>query len=133
MAADRLFLLPGAIRSDPAIAEWFATVDPIRLMARPWFDRLRTSGADVCEIMHDGAPTVCLGTAAFAYVGAFARHASIGFFHGNALPDTAGLLQGSGKHMRHVRLAWGAPIDEQAVAALIDAAYHDIRARCSSA
>jgi hypothetical protein len=52
-----------------------------------------------------------------------------GFFHGAALPDPAGLLQGAGKFMRHVKLKPGAPTDAPALAKLIDAAYSDIKSR----
>lgn len=129
---DRLFLLPGARRHDPHVAAWFDSADPVRLMAVTWFARLKACGDDVCEIMHDGAPTSCVSDAAFAYVSAHARHANIGFFHGNALADPAGLLLGSGKHMRHVKLVWGKPVDEAAVGALITAAYADIVARLAA-
>lgn len=108
---------------------WFSRSDALRGFARPWFDRMRACGSDVREILHDGCPTACVGDAAFAHVGAFKAHVNIGFFHGAALADPAGLLEGSGKHMRHVKLHWGASVDEVAVAALIAAAYQDIQAR----
>jgi hypothetical protein len=41
----------------------------------------------------------------------------------------AGLLEGSGKRMRHVKLRPGAEVDEDALAALIEAAYNDAKAR----
>ncbi len=56
-------------------------------------------------------------------------HVNIGFFHGDALSDPARLLQGEGKFMRHVKLATGAAENEQALEALIAAAYLDIKAR----
>ena len=42
------------------------------------------------------------------------------------LDDPAGLLEGSGKRMRHVKLRWGRAVDEAALGVLIDAAYRDI-------
>lgn len=95
----------------------------------PWFARLRACGADVRERLHDGHPTACVGDAAFAYVAAFTAHAAVGFFHGGALPDPASLLEGSGKRMRHVKLRPDRPVDEAALAALVGAAYRDIRRR----
>jgi hypothetical protein len=127
--ADAPFLLPSAVRRDPAIEAWFDLTDPFRLMVRPWFERMRKCGTDVRELIHDGCPTACVGDAAFAYVGAFKAHASIGFFHGAWLADPAGLLEGSGKRMRHVKLRPGAAIDEDALTALIDGAYRDVKAR----
>ena len=101
-------------------------------MVQPWFDRMRGLGDDVCEVMHDHMPTACVRDAAFAYVNAFTAHAAVGFFHGSTLPDPAGLLEGTGKRMRHVKLRPGVEIDESALAALIDAAYRDMKARLGS-
>lgn len=77
-------------------------------------------------------PTACVGDAAFGYVDAFSAHANVGFFHGAALDDPAGLLEGPGKRMRHVKLHWGRPVDAAALGDLIAAAYRDIRARLRS-
>ena len=45
------------------------------------------------------------------------------------LADPAGLLDGEGKRMRHVKLRVGKELDGEALNDLIDAAYHDIRRR----
>lgn len=127
--AGALFLLPGATRRDPRVVAWLELTDPFRMIVQPWFERIRECGGDVRETLHDGMPTACVGDAAFAYINAFSGHASVGFFHGNALPDPAGLLEGSGKRMRHVKLRPGMEVDEDALAALISAAYVDVRAR----
>jgi hypothetical protein len=127
--ADALFLLPSAVRRDPRIDAWFDLTDPFRLMVQPWFERMRACGDDVRETLHDGCPTACVGAAAFANVGAYSAHASVGFFHGAALPDPAGLLEGTGKRMRHVKLRAGAELDEAALADLITAAYEDFQRR----
>lgn len=125
---DALFRLSGAVRRDPRVAAWFVDLtDPFRLIASEWFSRIRACGPDVAELLHDGRPTACVEDAAFAYVGAYSNHASVGFFHGAALADPAGLLEGSGKRMRHVKL--GGDVDEAALAELIAAAYHDVRTR----
>lgn len=121
---------PSAVRRDPEVEAWFSQPDhELRRIVEPWFTRLRGLGADVRELMHDGCPTACVGDAAFGYVAAFSAHANVGFFHGAALADPAGLLEGAGKRMRHVKLRWGQPVDEAALEGLIAAAYRDIRAR----
>jgi hypothetical protein len=79
--------------------------------------------------MHDGCPVACLGDAPFGYVNVFTAHVNVGFFQGAALPDPGGLLQGAGKHMRHVKLRPGADLDEAALGRLIRSAYLDIKAR----
>ena len=81
------------------------------------------------ELMHDGCPTACVEDAAFAYVNAFRAHVNVGFFHGASLPDPAGLLEGSGRFMRHVKLRPGTAADGEALEALIAAAYRDIVAK----
>lgn len=123
------FLILGARRRDPDVDAWLDATDPIRHLVSPWFERLRALGPDIREILHDGAPTACVGNAAFAYVNAFTAHAAIGFFHGAELSDPHRLLEGTGKRMRHLKLRPSHPVEEAAIAALIDAAYADIRAR----
>ncbi|WP_284219945.1 DUF1801 domain-containing protein [Brevundimonas denitrificans] len=90
---------------------------------------MRACGPDVREVMHDGYPTACVGDAAFGYVGAFKAHANVGFFYGASLDDPAGLLEGSGKRMRHVKLRRGQPVDAVGLETLITAAWRDIQGR----
>lgn len=125
--ADALFLLPGAVRRDPAVDAWLDLTDPMRALARPWFELMRSLGPDVRECLHDQMPTACVADAAFAYVNAFSAHAAVGFFHGSSLPDPAGLLEGSGKRMRHVKLRPGADMDEDALRALLVEAHERMR------
>jgi hypothetical protein len=129
----QLFRLAGALRGDPEVDAWFAAPEhDLRRLAQPWFEALRALGPDIRELVHDGHPTACVGDAAFAYVDAFSAHVNVGFFHGAALDDPAGLLEGSGKRMRHVKVRWGRPVDAEALNALIAAAYRDVRARLAS-
>ena len=127
-----LFRFPSAVRRDAEVQAWLSGDDPLRQVARSWFERLRESGPDVRELMHDGHPTVCVEDAAFAYVDAFKAHVSVGFYEGAALEDPAGLLEGGGKRMRHVKIHWGRPVDEAALADLILAAHRDMRRRVDS-
>lgn len=48
------------------------------------------------------------------------------------LADPAGLLEGDGKRMRHVKLRFGGEVDVDALSALIVAAYEDIKRRLGS-
>jgi hypothetical protein len=132
--AHRLMRFPGAVARDPAVDAWFdGRPAELGAIARAWFRRLRDCGADVRELLHDGHPTACVGDAAFAYTNAFTAHVNVGFFHGAALADPAGLLQGDGKYMRHVKLVPGSAVDAASLEALIGAAYLDIRRRLGSA
>jgi hypothetical protein len=127
---EHLMRFYGAVRRDPTVNAWFEAPDhELRRLAEPWFERMRGCGADVRELLADGCPTACVGDAAFGYVNAFTAHVNVGFFQGASLEDPAGLLEGAGKRMRHVKLHWGRPVDEAALAELISVAYRDIRLR----
>jgi hypothetical protein len=131
---DDFLRYSGALRRDPGIEAWFSGMtDPFRLMVRPWFERMRSCGPDVRELLHDGCPVACVGDAPFAYVNAFKAHANVGFFHGAALADPAALLEGAGKRMRHVKLRLGRELDEDALSGLIMQAYGDRRQRLGQA
>jgi hypothetical protein len=130
---SNLFRLPSAVRRDPRVEAWFSRPDDeLRRIAQPWFEQMRGCGDDVFEVLNDGHPTACVGDAAFGYVDAFSAHVNVGFFHGAALDDPAGLLEGAGKRMRHVKVRWGRPVDDAALSQLIAAAYRDIRLRLTA-
>jgi hypothetical protein len=130
---SQLFRLSGAVHRDPEIDAWLcAPADPLRPVARMWFEEMRGCGADVVELMHDGRPVACVEDAPFGYVNAFRAHVNVGFFYGAALDDPAGLLEGAGKRMRHVKLRWARPVNAAALSELIVAAYRDIRVRLRS-
>jgi hypothetical protein len=127
---EDIFRLSGAVARDPDVDAWFAA-GPVELrsIARTWFARMRRCGDDVRELIHDGCPVACVEDAPFGYVNSFKTHVNIGFFYGAKLADPAGLLEGSGKRMRHVKLGAGREPNADALGDLIDAAYADIRAR----
>ncbi|MGE0394417.1 MAG: DUF1801 domain-containing protein [Vicinamibacterales bacterium] len=118
------------VRHDPAVDAWLDRQTPdLGAMARRWFDEMRACGSDVRELLHDGHPTACVGETAFAYVNVFTAHLNVGFFLGAELDDPAGLLEGTGKRMRHVKLRPGADVNAAALRALIASAYADIKVR----
>jgi hypothetical protein len=125
-----IFRLSGGVKRDPAVDMWL-TSGPIELrsIAQKWFVRMRQCGDDVQELLHDGCPVACVKDAPFGYVNSFKNHVNVGFFLGAVLDDPAGLLEGSGKRMRHVKLKPGTELNTVALRDLIDAAYVDIGAR----
>src|SRR5881392_2238532 len=130
---QRLFRFPSAQRRDPAVEAWLWTRGgETGALARRWFERLRVCGDDVREVLHDVQPTACVGDAAFAYVNAFKAHVNVGFFRGADLPDPHGLLEGTGKSMRHVKLSPTRELDARALTVLIGAAYLDMQARAQA-
>jgi len=122
---------PGAVRRDAGIDAWMdAQPRELGALAREWFEIIRGCGEDVHELLHDGHPTACVGDAAFVYVNAFTAHVNVGFFLGTRLADPAGLLEGTGRFMRHVKLRpGGEEVDGKALRELIKAAYADMRGR----
>jgi hypothetical protein len=131
---NKLLRFPGAVERDPAVDAWFDSRPPeLGAIAREWFSQMRNCGADVRELLHDGHPTACVGDAAFGYTNVFTAHVNAGFFQGAALPDPAGLLQGDGKYMRHVKLKPGVAVDAASLVTLITVAYLDIKARLGAA
>jgi hypothetical protein len=125
-----IFRLSGGVKRDLAVDIWLAE-RPIeqQSIAQKWFVLMRQCGDDVRELMHDGCPVACVQDAPFGYVNSFKSHVNVGFFYGAMLEDLAGLLEGSGKRMRHVKLKPGLALDTAALRDLIDAAYLDIRTR----
>lgn len=123
---------PTAVPQDPAVETWLRErPGELGEIARRWFAVMRACGADVRELLHDGHPTACVGDAAFAYVNVFTAHVNVGFFLGARLADPAGILEGTGKFMRHVKLRPGCDVDA-ALTALIEAAYADMKARAQA-
>jgi hypothetical protein len=98
-------------------------------IAQRWFEVMRDCGDDVRELLHDGHPTACVGDAAFGYVNAFKAHVNVGFFRGAEIADPDGLLVGTGKFMRHVKLRPEHDVDAAALMKLIETAYVDMKER----
>ncbi len=130
ISREEIWRFSRTLRRDPAVDAWLAE-GPVELrsIARKWFERMRECGDDVRELMHDGCPVACVVDAPFAYVNTFRSHVNVGFFHGAELEDPAGLLEGSGKRMRHVKLRPGCELNEAALGHLIDAAYLELTQR----
>jgi hypothetical protein len=127
---SRLFRFSSSVRRDPAIEAWMREhAGELGAIARRWFEVMRGCGDDVRELLHDGHPTACVGDAAFAYVNAFTAHVNVGFFRGAEIADPHGLLEGTGRFMRHVKLRPERDVDAAALMKLIETAYTDMQVR----
>jgi len=125
-----LLRFSGAVERDPAIDKWFdQQPSELRSIARTWFTLMRQCGTDVRELMHDGCPVACVEDHRSDTSVPSGLTSTLGFFHGAALTDPAGLLEGTGKYMRHVKAKPGLAFDVSSLEALITAAYQDIGAR----
>ncbi len=126
----RLMRFPSSVNRDPRIEAWMTEQSAeLGAIAKYWFDVMRDCGDDVRELLHDGHPTACVSDAAFAYVNAFKAHVNVGFFGGAEMADPEGLLEGTGKFMRHVKLRPERDVDAKALEQLIETAYADMKGR----
>jgi hypothetical protein len=127
---SQLLRFPSSVRRDRAIEVWMQEHSgDLGAIAGRWFEVMRDCGDDVRELLHDGHPTACVGDAAFAYVNAFRAHVNVGFFRGAEIADPEGLLEGTGKFMRHVKLRPERDVDAPTLVKLIETAYIDMKAR----
>ena len=128
---NEMLRFSGSVSREPAIDVWLnERAAELGAIARDWFIRMRECGDDVRELMHDGCPVACVEDVPFGYVNVFKAHVNVGFFLGAQLRDPSGLLEGSGKRMRHVKVKPGKELDSAALRALIDAAYVDVPHPC---
>ena len=88
------------VRFDPAMAD----------MARQTRSLVRELDPDVVEVVWPHQGTVGWGVGPrknsehYAWLAIHGKHVSLGFFAGARLPDPAGLLEGTGAALRHVKL-----------------------------
>jgi hypothetical protein len=133
MAMSRLMRFPTSVERDPAVDVWMHEhSDELGAIAQRWFQVMRACGDDIRELLHDGHPTVCVRDAAFAYVNAFKAHVNVGFFRGAEIADPKGLLEGTGRFMRHVKLSPERDVDTAALMTLIETAYTDMKGRLNA-
>lgn len=127
---SKLMRFPSSVKRDQAIEAWMHEHSGVLgATAQRWFEVMRGCGDDVQELLHDGHPTACVGDAAFGYVNAFKGHVNVGFFRGAEIADPEGLLEGTGKFMRHVKLGPDRAVDATALIKLIGTAYNDMKGR----
>jgi hypothetical protein len=55
----------------------------------------------------------------YAYLAVHPTHVNLGFYRGASLPDPAGLLGGTGKAMRHIRIERAGDVARPEIAALL--------------
>lgn len=58
----------------------------------------------------------------FCYIGVYKDHVNLGFNYGAELPDPEGLLQGSGKLLRHVKISDPEDLSNSALRRLVQVA-----------
>ena len=71
---------------------------------------VKTAAPQACESIKWAQPVFEMN-GPFAYIKAFRGAVNFGFWRGSDLDDPAGVLQGSGEKMRHIKLAKKEDID----------------------
>jgi hypothetical protein len=69
----------------------------------------------------------------YAYIAPQTTYVNLGFYHGVSLPDPAGLLEGTGKELRHVKIRSIEEADQPPVRHLIREALRERRTALASA
>ena len=84
---------------------------------------------DSAELIYDAYNAVASGYSftgrpsdAFIHIAVYAKWVNLGFNRGSALDDPAGVLQGSGRWIRHVRIAKPEDLESPVLRALVKAA-----------
>ncbi|MEM7531852.1 MAG: DUF1801 domain-containing protein [Chloroflexota bacterium] len=107
-----------------------AHVEPI---ARRLKEVVLAGFPDAVEVVRLGDAAASYGVGekkmseAHVYIMPKARYVNLGFYHGAGLPDLDGLLEGTGKKLRHVKVRSLEDADKPAVQALIAAALAERR------
>lgn len=80
---------------------------------------VKRAAPDLVEAVKWGNACWLDGTAPIAYAHCASDHVQLGFMNGAALPDPRGLLQGSGRFVRHVKLGRPADVAASGLTALL--------------
>ena len=117
-AALRLFLEP----YDPVISRLFFASRKVVLEEAP----------EATELIYDAYNAVTAAYSftdrlkeAFCHVAAYPKYVNVGFFRGSGLPDPEHLLAGSGRNIRHIRIAALANLQRPGVQNLVRAAVQE--------
>ena len=106
-----------------------AGLDPkIEQICRSLRDLILRLDTDAVEVVRlgDNAASFGLGpkkmSEAYAYIMPKAAYVNLGFYNGAALIDPAGLIEGTGKRLRHVKVFSSEEVAQPALRQLIEAA-----------
>lgn len=108
---------------DPRVEAWLAerprTVRPIAAAARELLDEGLPKARQAIKW---GYPT-WVGAGNVVALADHGEHVNLQFYRGARLPDPSGLLEGTGKRMRHVKLRHARDVRTPGVKALVRAAW----------
>jgi hypothetical protein len=104
------------------VAEYINGLDDWRGEAVSILHRLVKEAAPDAKESIKWARPVYEESGPLCYIMAFKNHVNLGFWRGVDLPDDAGILEGSGEKMRHVKVSGLDDIQEDVLGDLIRAA-----------
>lgn len=116
---------------DEVVAGFGADVQQIARRLRALIESVHP---DVIEVPRPGERTVGYGVGpkkmseTYAYIGPQREYVNLGFYHGVAVPDPEGLLEGSGKANRHAKVRSIEDAGDPALRGLVEAALLERRA-----
>ncbi len=100
--------------------EWFSSAPENQ---RPILEALRTlvlsAAPGIVEEIKWSRPCYSTPSGMFCYLHRTKNHVTIGFQQGASLTDAKGLLEGTGKEMRHMKIAEIGEIDRPAILQLV--------------
>ena len=99
----------------------------VRALAQRTREIIREANPAVIETVNPGRGNLAYGSGAkmgewYCYIAPFKSYMNLGFLRGTELPDPDGLLEGTGKLLRHVKIRSIADVERPGVRALLVAA-----------
>jgi hypothetical protein len=113
-----------ALPRDPAVDAYLASRRGVPGDTARWLAEICRATIPGCtEAVWHGSPKFCLadGTVV-AYVATYTNHADLGLIQGALLADPDGLLEGTGKGLRHVKVAAPSAVPKAKLVRLLRAA-----------
>ena len=110
------------------VEEFLAPASPtVRELAMRTRELVRSTLPDAQEEVHTGRNVITYGVGGkmadwICYIAPFKSRINLGFLYGTKLPDPEGLLEGTGKLLRHVKISRVEDIEKPAIKALLVAA-----------
>ena len=105
--------------TSPRVTDFIDQLDASQKTTAQRLRDLVHEAVDACEEdLKWGKPSFINGKP-FAYIAAHKAHVNLGFYDGAALTDPKGLLEGTGKKMRHVKITDADAIDTEGLTALL--------------
>src|SRR5262249_1254309 len=100
-------------RPDPRLLKFLEAYDPgISTLALRLREMVLEEAPDAPEMIYDAYNAVAFGFSytgrlkeAFIHIASYAGHVNLGFNYGATLPDPHRVLRGTGKQVRHIKIA----------------------------